>query len=349
MIPNIDVSFEASPWEKYLQTKQAGDVIPVMDLLTILEDEDEEMLEEALSQLETGCFRLDLSGLARNCISGEAALRLKQELELAEAEDLNYKTLEPSDPLRLFLEEVSSIPVCGDEQVLAEQYLKGETRVSEMLLNLGLSRVIAIAREHAGYGVLLLDLIQEGSLGLWQAIRNFRCGDYLALRDRWIRFYMAKAIAIQAKSSGIGRKMRSAMEDYQAVDQRLLGDLGRNPTVEEIALEMHMEPEEAEAVKKMLENAQILAKIRKPEPTEEDRKEEDQAVEDTAYFQMRQRILDMLSDLNEDEAKLLTLRFGLEGGQPLSPEEAGKILKLTPSEVVQREAAALQKLRSNQS
>ena len=345
---DLDVTFELSPWEKYLQTKQAGDKILALDLLTLLEGEEEEALEDALGQLETGCFQLDLTGMNRHSLSGEAALRLKQELELSQKEDLRCESLEITDPLRLFIEEVKNIPVCGEEQSLAERYAAGEEAAGEMLTNLGLSRVISLAREHAGYGVLLLDLIQEGSLGLWQAIRNYRCGDYCALRDKWIRFHMARAITLQARSNGIGQKMRSAMEDYQAVDQRLLGDLGRNPTVEEIALELHMDLDETEAVKKMLENAQILAKIRKPEPTEEEEKEEDQAVEDTAYFQMRQRILDLLSDLSEEDARLLTLRFGLEGGQPMSPEETGKIMKLTPSEVISREAAALSQLRNNQ-
>ena len=345
---DLDISFEPTPWETYLQTKQAGDSIRALDLLAMLEDQDEQAVEDALSQLEVGCFHLDLTGMDRHCVSGQAALRLKQELELAGKENLGYETLEVTDPLRLFIEEVRNLPVYGEEQSLAERYAAGEEDLSQMLTNLGLSRVISLAGEHAGYGVLLLDLIQEGSMGLWQAIRNYRCGDYCALRDRWIRFYMAKAITLQARSNGIGQKMRSAMEDYQAVDQRLLADLGRNPTVEEIAAELHMEADEAEAVKKMLENAQILAKIRKPEPTEEEKKEEEQAVEDTAYFQMRQRILDLLSDLSEEDARLLTLRFGLEGGQPLSPEETGKIMNLTPSQVVAREAAALSQLRNSQ-
>ena len=222
----------------------------------------------------------------------------------------------------------------------------GQESASQMLTNLGLSRVIALAGEHAGYGVLMLDLIQEGSMGLWQAIRNYREGDYCALRDRWIRFYMAKAITLQARSNGIGRKMQQAMQDYQQIDQKLLCDLGRNPTVEEIALEMHMDPEQAEAVRKMLEDAQILAKIRKPRPEPGEDPAEEQAVEDTAYFQMRQRILDLLSVLDEQSSKVLTLRFGLEGGLPMSPEETGKQLGLTPNHVIEVETAALSRLRS---
>lgn len=344
---DLDFSFEPTPWEAFLQTKQAGDSIRAVDMLAMLEGDDEEVLEDALMQLETGCFRLDLAGIPRGTASGEAALRLRQEMEFSEG-GLNRETLEVSDPLRIFLEEVAALPVCGEEESLARRYVSGEEQVGEMLTNLGLSRVIQLAGEHTGYGVLMLDLIQEGSMGLWQAIRNYRSGDYAQLRDRWIRFYMAKAITIQARNNGIGQKMRTALEDYTQVDQRLLADLGRNPTVEEIAVEMHMSVEETQTVQKMLENAQILAKIRKPAKEEEDPQEEEQAVEDTAYFQMRQRILDMLSSLDADSAKLLTLRFGLEGGQPMSPEEAGRVLNLTPNEVLAKEAAALSILRDTQ-
>jgi len=206
---------------------------------------------------------------------------------------------------------------------------------------------VELAREYVGYGVLLLDLIQEGSLGLWQAICNYHRGDYASHRDRWIRFYLAKAVTLQARQGGVGQKMRTALEDYRAVDERLLGELGRNPTLEEIALELHMTVEEAETVRKMLEDARVLARAKKPAVEEEEEAEaEEQAVENTALFQMRQRILDLLSALDEADQKLLTLRFGLEGGKPLSPEETGRQLDLTPEEVVAREAAALAKLRN---
>ena len=345
---DLEYSIEPSPWEKYLSSRQAGDAIRAVDMLTMLEGEDEEILEEALQQLETGCFLLDLEGLPRKTACGEAALRLKQEMEAAE-HPLSPEDFEQGDPLRIFLEEVANLPACGEEQSLADRVAAGEESAGQMLTNLGLSRVIELAAQHTGYGVLLLDLIQEGSLGLWHAIRNFRSGDYGALRDRWIRFFMAKAITLQARNNGIGQKMLQAMEDYRAVDQRLLSDLGRNPTLEEIALDMHMTMDEAQTVKKMMENAQILAKIRKvPEESEEEKQEEEQAVEDTAYFQMRSRIVEMLSTLSQEDQKLLTLRFGLEGGQPMSPEEAGRVMNLTPNQVLAREAQALSALRSTQ-
>ena len=342
----IDISFETNPWEAFLMTKGMGETVSAVTLLSLLEGEEEQQVEEALQDLETGCMILDISGLPKVGGTGEAAVRLRREAQLAK-KGLNPSELEESDPLRLYLEEIAATPVCGDENLLAEKCCKGDEAAMVQLTNLGLSRVVELAGEYTGYGVLLLDLIQEGSMGLWQAIRNYRRDDYAAHRDRWIRFYLAKAVTLQARQSGVGQKMRTALEDYRAIDERLLGELGRNPTLEEIALELHMKVEEADAVRKMLEDARILAKVKKPAVDEEEEQEaQEQSVEDTAMFQMRQRILDLLSGLSEEDQKLLNLRYGLEGGKPLSPEETGSQLGLTPEEVVAAEAAALAKLRT---
>ena len=237
-------------------------------------------------------------------------------------------------------------PAAGDPQLLAERCAAGDENAQVALTNLCLSRVIAAAREFVGRGVLLLDLIQEGSLGLWQAIQSYRSGDFEQHSQKWICFYMAKAVALQAEACGLGQKMRQALEDYRAVDERLLSDLGRNPTLEEIAEELHMSVEAAAAVRKNLENARLLAQAKKTPEPEEEELAETQAVEDTAYFQMRQRIHDLLAELDPQDAKLLTLRYGLEGGKPQSAEEAGRALGLTPQEAIAREAAALAKLRT---
>lgn len=336
---DLEFSFEPDPWETFRMSLTMGDTVSASQILTLLEGEDGQALEDALQELETACVKLDISDLPKSGGTGDTALRLKQEAQLVQ-EGLNPKALEPNDPLRLYLEEVASVPVCGDEQLLAET---GDN--PEALTNLGLSRVIELAQDYVGYGVLLMDLIQEGSLGLWQAIGCYRAGAYAAHRDRWIRFYLARAVILQAHSSGIGQKMRRAMEDYRQVDERLLGELGRNPTIEEIADELHMNLEEARTVRKMMDNARMLDKAVRPEDEEEE-PEAEQAVEDTALFQMRQRIGDLLSGLDETDAKLLSLRFGLEGGKPVSPEETGRLLGMTAQEVVAREAEALAKLRN---
>ena len=335
---DLEFSFEPDPWEVFRMSLTMGDTVSASQILTLLEGEEAQALEDALGELETACVKLDISDLPKSSGTGDTAVRLKQEAQLVR-EGLNPEALEPNDPLRLYLEEVAAVPVCGDEQILAQT---GDS--PEQLTNLGLSRVIQLAQEYVGYGVLLMDLIQEGSLGLWQAIGCYRDGAYAAHRDRWIRFYLARAVILQAHSSGIGQKMRRAMEDYRQVDERLLGELGRNPTLEEIAEELHMTVEEAKTVRKMMDNARMLDEAIRPEEEEED-KEAEQAVEDTALFQMRQRIGDLLSGLEETDAKLLNLRFGLEGGKPASPEETGRMLGMTAQEVVAREAAALAKLR----
>lgn len=343
---NLEISFEQSPWEAYVRTKGMGDTISAVTMLSMMEDASEEAMEDALLDLETGCMYLDISGLPKVGGAGEAALRLRREQSLVK-KGLDPKDLDENDPLRLYLEELAFLPAAGDEAVLAQKCRNGDEAAREALTNLGLGRVIELAQEFVGYGVLLMDLIQEGSLGLWQAVGTYHYGDYGAHRDRWIRFYLAKTVTLQARANGVGQKMRTALEDYKQIDERLLAELGRNPTLEEIAQELHMRPEEASAVKKMLDDARLLAQAKRPAVDEEEEKEaEEQAVEDTALFQSRQRILDLLSGLEEQDQKLLTLRFGLEGGKPFSPEDTGRKLGMTPEEVVAREAAALAQLRN---
>ena len=340
-----DFVFEATPWELALEEMRYGDTLSAARFLTLLEGESEETVEEAFEDLADGHVTLDIAELPKTLGTGETAVRLRREAELVKT-GLDPAVLEPGDPLRLYLEEVAGTPVCGDELALAADAANGDDRVMERLTNLGLSRVIELAKEYTGYGVLLLDLIQEGSLGLWQAIGCYEGGDYMAHKDWWIRQSLARAVTMQARQSGVGHKLREAMEDYRSVDERLLCDLGRNPTVEEIAEEMHISAQEAAAVAKMVENARMMGKVHAPE-VEDDPAEEEAHVEDTALFQMRQRIAELLEGVSEEDAKLLTLRFGLEGGLPLSPADTGRKLGLTPEEVVAREAAALAQLRSN--
>lgn len=342
----LDFSFEESPLEAWLDALQPGDSVMAGNFLAMAEGEDEYYVEDMLLTMEQRGIALDLSDLPKPSGTGEAALRLRREEQLVK-KGLPISELDQTDPLRLYLEEVALTPAAGDEQLLAERSAQGSESAMEMLTNLGLGRVIAAAREYVGRGVLLLDLIQEGSLGLWQAIQDFSGGDYAAQSELRIRFYMAKAITLQARNNGVGQKMRAALEDYRAVDEKLLAELGRNPTVEEMAEGLHLSVEATETVRKMLENARILAQAKQQPQPEDDKEAEEQAVEDTAYFQMRQRISDLLSELDDTAAKVLTLRYGLEGGLPLSPEDAGKKLGLTADEVIAREADALAKLRGN--
>ena len=342
---DLSFTFDEAPWETALEALKPGDTMSAAAFLTLLEGENEEALEDAFQLLTDQGARLDLSDLPR-AAAGEAAVRLRLEEQLAKQQDMT-EGLEQDDPLRLYLEELASLPVCGDPAWLSEEAARGSQQAQKNLLEISLSRVVELARTYAGRGVLLLDLIQEGSLGLWQSILNYQSGDFARSRDWWIRTFMDRAVVTQARERGVGQHLRQAMEDYRAVDERLLSELGRNPTVEELAQQLHMSPEETDTVRKMIDSARSLQQVKARQEEPEQTPENEQAVEDTAYFQMRQRISELLSVLSEEDAKLLTLRFGLEGGLPMTEEEVGSKLGIPAHQVAAREAAALAKMRSD--
>ena len=341
----MDFTFEDLPWEQAVEALAPGDTINALELLTLLEEADEDAVLEVLDALEQKGVTLSIAELPNLPTGGNMALRLRQEAQLVASGKLPAG-LEENDPLRLYLEELAATPAAGDANILAQQYLEGDEDAAQKLVTLSLSRVVELASELAGRSVLLMDLVQEGSMGLWQGILNYAEGDFDTHRDWWIRQYLHRAIFLQARSGDLGQKLRQGMEDYRDMDQKLLYDLGRNPTLEEIAEAMHVSAEEAAVYENMLAMAKVRQQVDAAmEPKQEAPEEEEQAVEDTAYFQMRQRIMELLSTLSAEDAKLLTLRFGLEGGLPLSPEEVGKKLGLTSQEVVEREANALAMLR----
>lgn len=340
-----DFVFEQAPWEAYLRSCKNGSVISGWNLISMLEDEEDDAVEDAFSILTVKKLQLDLSGLPQMSAGSNTAQRLQQEREYVTG-GLKTALMEETDPLRLYLEEIAAAPACGDEKLLAEQLSSGDQRAAQRLTELGLSRVVEIAAEYAGQAVLLLDLIQEGNIGLWEAISGYRGGDYAAQRDEAIRSSVLKAIVLQARSNGISQKMKKALQDYQAADQHLLTKLGRNPGLEEIAQEMHISLEQAQTIEKTMADILLLQKAEKLAAPKEETAEDELPVEDTAYFQMRQRISEMLSVLDEQEARILTMRFGLEKGLPMSAEEVAKALGITTAAVTACETAALSKLRA---
>ena len=339
----LDYAFEQAPWEVLLASRKEGDTLQAGNLLAILEGESAETAEEAFQAVENRRLLLDVSGLPKYQSGSRTGERLAREAHLAKV-GFVPRDLEPEDPLRIYLEELSVVPAAGDESRLVREASAGNENAQAQLLNLGLARVVELAREYAGYGVLMLDLIQEGNLGLWQGIQAYQAGDYSALRDHTIRCAMAKAVTLQAKSGGVGEKLRKAMQDYREADKELLQELGRNPTVAEIAEKLNMTLEEGDAVSNMLADALMMEKREKPQ--EQPEEEQNESVEDTAYFRMRERVSELLSQLSPEDARLLTLRFGLEKGEPLTPEATAARLGLSAREVLEREAKALSLLRN---
>ena len=342
----LEFTFEKSPWEQLLENLPNGGALDAVRFLTLMESETEEAIEAAFAQLDEKDILLDIASLEDLAGTGDAAVRLRFEKQLV-ADGKLPAGLEQNDPLRLYLEEIAALPACGDVQLLAEAYLAGDGSVVPQLTNLMLGSVVEQACDLAGRGVLLLDLMQEGGMGLWQAILAYQGGNFESWCKRSIQRTLHKALVLQARQYGVGQRMRQAMEDYRAVDERLLGDLGRNATIEEIAQALHMSVQETAVIAEMLDTARRLGRAKAEPELEEEEIAETQAVEDTAYFQMRQRISELLSSLDELDAQVLSARFGLDSGLPLTAAETGKKLGLTPDEVTKREAAALTKLRNN--
>lgn len=316
-----------------------GSTLSAAELLLQFVNSDELTLETVLDCLGEKNVALDISDLPAQRYLGEGAQRLKMEQNMVK-NGFSIEKLEDNDPLRLYLQEIAEIPVCGDLSVLAQQHK------TTQILELSLGRVVEIAMEFVGYGVLLLDLIQEGSIGVMEAVDSFT-GDgkeFESYRDRKIRFSMAKTVLMQAQAFGVGEKLRQGVEDYRSTDERLLAELGRNPTLEEIAEALHITAEESANLAKTLENIRLLTRAKQPENTDLPQ-EEEQAVEDTAYFQMRQRIAELLSGLNEKDATLLQMRYGLEGGLPMSPAQVAARMGITVEDVVAKETEILKQLR----
>ena len=340
----IDFGIENTP-ESIFGGLTFGQTLSGAELLTRTDGLSDEVMEEIFEYLDEEAITIDLTDLPRQFGSGESVRRLREEEQLVKKGEL-LTGLEENDPLRLYLQELALIPAAGDIEVLALELLEGKD-VRERLVNLSLSKVVELAAAHVGRGVLLMDLIQEGSLGLWDVILNFKGGSFERCRDHCIAGAMAKAVIRQARASGLGQKMRQAVEDYRMVDERLLSELGRNPTQDEIAEAMHMTVTEIESVRKFLDNARMVGKAHETKEPEEETPEDTQAVEDTAYYQTRERVDSLMSGITELEQKVVAMRYGLDGKAPLTAAETGRKLGLTVSEVVELETSALSKMRQS--
>ena len=322
------------PWELFLEDLAENESVSALKILNLLEEADEEETETFFDDLAQKHITIDITSLPKAAGTGEAVKRLQLEEKLVRQGGL-VTSLDENDPLRLYFEEIADLPAVPTGDMDDEAFTDAMLHTTAKL-----------AEDYVGMGVLLLDLIQEANLGLWQGVQA-GSADRETTCLWWSHHYLCRAVLQQAKASGVGQKLRNAMEDYRAVDERLLTELGRNPTTAEIAEGLHMTLSETEAVAEMLDNLKMLNRVKAPQQQELPQ-EEDQAVEDTAYFQMRQRILELLSVLGEEEKTLLTLRYGLEGGIPMKPEQVAQKLGITVEQVVAAEAAALMKLRQEQ-
>ena len=286
-----------------------------------------------------------------------------EELLLSDEDEVDMENLDLSipdgisieDPVRMYLKEIGKVPLLSAEEEieLAKRMENGDQEAKKRLAEANLRLVVSIAKRYVGRGMLFLDLIQEGNLGLIKAVEKFdyRKGyKFSTYATWWIRQAITRAIADQARTIRIPVHMVETINKLIRVSRQLLQELGREPTPEEIAEEMKMP---VERVREILKISQEPVSLETPIGEEEDShlgdfiKDDNVPVPaDAATFTLlKEQLEEVLGTLTEREQKVLTLRFGLEDGRARTLEEVGKEFNVTRERIRQIEAKALRKLR----
>ena len=322
-----DMPLEEEQFEKILEVLDQNNV----DVLRITDDEDVDDDEIILSDdedMDVDVENLDLS------IPGEISI---------------------DDPVRMYLKEIGKVPLLSAEEEieLAKRMEIGDQEAKKSLAEANLRLVVSIAKRYVGRGMLFLDLIQEGNLGLIKAVEKFdyRKGyKFSTYATWWIRQAITRAIADQARTIRIPVHMVETINKLIRVSRQLLQELGREPSPEEIAEEMGMP---ADRVREILKISQEPVSMETPIGEEEDSHLGDFIEDDNvpapadaaAFTLLKEQLVEVLGTLTEREQKVLRLRFGLDDGRARTLEEVGKEFNVTRERIRQIEAKALRKLR----
>ena len=287
----------------------------------------------------------------------------EDEMNLEEEEEVDMENLDLSvpegisieDPVRMYLKEIGKVPLLSAEEEidLAQRMEEGDEDAKKRLAEANLRLVVSIAKRYVGRGMLFLDLIQEGNLGLIKAVEKFdyRKGyKFSTYATWWIRQAITRAIADQARTIRIPVHMVETINKLIRVSRQLLQELGREPTPEEIAEEMNMP---VERVREILKISQEPVSLETPIGEEEDSHLGDFIQDDNvpvpadaaAFSLLKEQLNEVLGTLTEREQKVLRLRFGLDDGRARTLEEVGKEFNVTRERIRQIEAKALRKLR----
>ena len=282
-------------------------------------------------------------------------LKEVENLKLDEITDTSFEGISVDDPVRMYLREIGRIPLLTyDEELdLAKRILQGDEEAKQKLAESNLRLVVSIAKKYVGRGMLFLDLIQEGNMGLIKAVEKFdytKGFKFSTYATWWIRQAITRAIADQARTIRIPVHMVETINKLIRTSRNLLQQLGREPSPEEIAKEMEIPVEKVVEIQKI---AQDPVSLETPIGEEEDshlgdfiQDEDSPAPHDAAsYTLLKEQLEEVMNTLTPREAKVLRLRFGLDDGKSRTLEEVGKEFNVTRERIRQIEAKALRKLR----
>ena len=317
-----DMNLGAEQFEEILEFMEAHNI----DVLRISDDDDEDILLDDDDEVEV------------------------EQIDLSVPDGVSIE-----DPVRMYLKEIGKVPLLSAEEEieLAKRMELGDMEAKKRLAEANLRLVVSIAKRYVGRGMLFLDLIQEGNLGLIKAVEKFdyRKGyKFSTYATWWIRQAITRAIADQARTIRIPVHMVETINKLIRVSRQLLQELGREPSPEEIAAEMNMP---VERVREILKISQEPVSLETPIGEEEDSHLGDFIQDDNvpvpadaaAFTLLKEQLEEVLSTLTEREKKVLTLRFGLEDGRARTLEEVGREFNVTRERIRQIEAKALRKLR----
>ncbi len=286
----------------------------------------------------------------------EEDLKEVEDLNIEQAfDDTSFEGINLDDPVRMYLREIGRIPLLSyeEETELAKKVLKGDEEAKQKLAEANLRLVVSIAKKYVGRGMLFLDLIQEGNMGLIKAVEKFdytKGFKFSTYATWWIRQAITRAIADQARTIRIPVHMVETINKLIRTSRHLLQQMGREPTPEELAKELDMSVEKVQEIQKI---AQDPVSLETPIGEEDDshlgdfiQDDDSPAPQDVAaYTLLREQLEEVMGTLTPREAKVLRLRFGLDDGKARTLEEVGKEFDVTRERIRQIEAKALRKLR----
>ena len=321
---------------------------------------DEEKMEKIIEYLENNGIDVFQISDDKDDVDDDIILGMEADGEGNEEDIENIDLSVPDgvsieDPVRMYLKEIGKVPLLSaDEEVeLAKRMEEGDAEAKKKLAEANLRLVVSIAKRYVGRGMLFLDLIQEGNLGLIKAVEKFdykKGYKFSTYATWWIRQAITRAIADQARTIRIPVHMVETINKFVRVQRQLLQELGREPYPEEIAEHMNMPVDRVREIQKIsLEPVSLETPIGEEEDSHLGDFIQDENVpvpaEAAAFTLLREQLEEVLGTLTEREQKVLKLRFGLEDGRSRTLEEVGREFEVTRERIRQIEAKALRKLR----